>query len=98
MREAARDMGGRAESTLVGFGGKTSAPMAAFVNGALTHPIDYDDTIDEFINHPSGHTFPAALAVSEKIGNATSKEFITAMAIGLDLNVRLSAAPLGNSV
>ena len=63
LEEIAREGGGRPESTLIGFGGKVPCWMAAFVNGSICHPLDYDDTIDEFINHPSAHTFPAALAV-----------------------------------
>jgi 2-methylcitrate dehydratase PrpD len=98
IEEIARETGGRPESTLIGFGGKVPCSMAAFVNGSLCHPIDYDDTIDEFVNHPSAHTFPAALAMAEKVGNVSGKEFIAAMALGLDLNVRLSAAPHGSTV
>ena len=69
--------------------------MAAFVNGSLCHPMDYDDTVDELPNHPSSHTFPSAFAIAEKIGNVSGKEFITAVALGADLSVRLSAAPNG---
>lgn len=94
----AKDVGGKEESTLVGFGGKVPCWMAAFVNGSLCHPLDYDDTIDEFTNHPSGHAFPAALAVAEKIGAISGKDFITAVAMGLDLNVRLSSGPRGGLI
>ena len=96
LEEIAREGGGKTESTLIGFGGKVPCWMAAFVNGSLCHTLDYDDTIDEFPNHPSAHTFPAALAVAEKIGNVSGKEFITAIALSLDLNVRLAASPKGS--
>lgn len=95
LEEIAREGGGNPESTFIGFGGKGPCWMAAFVNGSLCHPLDYDDTIDEFSNHPSGHTFPAALAVAERVGSVSGKEFINAVALGIDLNVRLSAAPKG---
>src|ERR1700751_605200 len=36
-------LGGRAESTVFGFGFKGPAPWAAFVNGSLGHMLDYDD-------------------------------------------------------
>jgi 2-methylcitrate dehydratase PrpD len=94
----AKEAGGQEESTLVGFGGKVPCWMAAFVNGSLCHPVDYDDTIDEFTNHPSSNTFPSALAIAEKVGNVSGKEFINAMAMGLDLNVRLSAGPKGGLI
>lgn len=95
LEEIAREGSGKEESTIIGFGGKAPCWMAAFVNGSLCHPMDYDDTVDEFPNHPSGHTFPAAFAVAEKIGSISGKEFITAVALGVDLNVRLTAAPTG---
>jgi 2-methylcitrate dehydratase PrpD len=98
LEEIAKEAGGKEESTLIGFGGKVPCWMAAFVNGSLCHPVDYDDTIDEFPNHPSSNTFPTALAVAEKVGNVSGKEFITAMAMGLDLNVRLSAGPKGGLI
>jgi len=96
LEEIAREGGGKPESTVIGFGGKVPCWMAAFVNGSLCHPIDYDDSIDEFENHPSAHTFPAALAIAEKVGNVSGKEFLTAFALGIDLNVRLSASPKGS--
>lgn len=96
LEEITREAGGKEESTLIGFGGKAPCWMAAFVNGSLCHPLDYDDTVDEFSNHPSAHTFPAAFSVAERVGNVSGREFITAVALGIDLNVRLSAAPKGS--
>jgi 2-methylcitrate dehydratase PrpD len=96
LEEIAKEAGGKPESTVIGFGGKLPCSMAAFVNGSLCHPIDYDDTMDAYVNHPSAHTFPAALAVAEKVGNVTGKEFLTALALGIDLSVRLSGSPKGS--
>jgi 2-methylcitrate dehydratase PrpD len=50
------------------------------------------------MNHPSAHTFPAALAMAEKVGNVTGKDFLTTLALGIDLNVRLSASPKGSLI
>ena len=97
LEQICREGGGREESTIVGFGGRLPCWMAAFLNGSLCHSMDYDDTIDEFVNHPSAHTLPAGLAVAEKVGLVSGKEFITAVALGVDLNVRLSAAPRGSA-
>jgi 2-methylcitrate dehydratase PrpD len=96
LSEIVREMGGKQESTLIGSGEKVPCAMAAFANGSLCHSLDYDDTLDEFPNHPSSHTFPAALAVAERQGDVSGKEFITAVALGMDLNVRLSASPRGS--
>jgi 2-methylcitrate dehydratase PrpD len=98
LNEITKEGNGRPESTLIGFGGKVPCWMAAFVNGSLCHSMDYDDILDESPSHPSGNTFPAALAIAEKLGNVSGKEFITAIALGIDLNVRLSCAPKGSAI
>jgi 2-methylcitrate dehydratase PrpD len=96
LEEIARETGGKPESTLIGFGGKVPCSMAAFVNGSLCHPMDYDDSGEDVPSHPSAHTFPAALAMAERVGNVTGREFITAVALGLDLNVRLLSSANGS--
>lgn len=82
---------GHGESTIVGFGGRAPAPLAAFANGALTHPLDYDDVDDFSRLHPTGSCLPAALAIAERMGGVDGKRFITALALGSDLVVRLGS-------
>ncbi|MEJ2739426.1 MAG: MmgE/PrpD family protein [Dehalococcoidia bacterium] len=91
LAEIVKEEGGREESTLVGFGSKAPCLAAAFLNGSLTHAMDYDDTTDAPPYHPTASAFPAALAIAEKAGNVSGKDFITAVALGTDLGVRLSA-------
>ncbi|MDD5701738.1 MAG: MmgE/PrpD family protein [Dehalococcoidales bacterium] len=95
-----QEAGGKPESTLIGFGGKAPCWVAGFVNGSLTHAIDFDDCVglEKPIMHPSGSTLPAAFAMAERVGRVSGKEFITAMALGNDLSVRLGGAPRGNVV
>jgi 2-methylcitrate dehydratase PrpD len=92
LADIVKESGGREESTLIGFGGKAPCLEAAFLNGSLTHAMDYDDTTDSPPYHPTASAFPAALAIAEKTGNVSGKDFITAVALGTDLGVRLSAA------
>src|SRR6185503_12564762 len=40
--QAMRDLGGKTESTILGFKSKVAAPNAAFANGALAHALNYD--------------------------------------------------------
>jgi 2-methylcitrate dehydratase PrpD len=98
--ELMKEAGGAPESTIVGFGGKLPCMAAAFVNGSLTHAIDFDDCvgIEKPIVHPTGSSFPAALAIAEKIGKISGKEFITAVTLGNDLMTRLGSCPKGNVV
>src|SRR5690242_18229332 len=83
-------LGGRAESTVFGFGFKAPAPWAAFVNGSLGHMLDYDDV------GAGGHvgiaTVPVAFAVAEKLGCVSGRDLITAIAAGTDLHTRLDLA------
>ncbi|MBQ1891607.1 MAG: MmgE/PrpD family protein [Firmicutes bacterium] len=77
--------------TLLFNGAKTSPEMAALANGVLSHAIDFDDSHDALV-HPSGVIFPAALAVSEYLGDVSGEEFITALVIGTDLSCRFTQA------
>ena len=87
------DSGG--ECTLWGFGGRASPLSASFLNGSLTHALDYDDTFDDAPTHPSGSALPAALAAAE-LRRVGGKELIAALALANDLNIRLSKAPQGS--
>jgi len=82
--------GGKEESSIIGHGVKTNAWMAAFANGAMAHALDYDNVHDDAFTHPSTSTVPAALAVAERVGRVSGKEFITAMTLGDDLHCRLA--------
>lgn len=83
-----REMGGKAEATLWGFGDKAPAAWAAFVNGALGHMLDYDDVGAG--GHVSIATIPAAFAIAEKRRNVSGRDLITAIAAGTDIHTRLS--------
>ena len=85
-----RDQGGKPEATLLGFGGKAPAPLAVLLNGSLGHMLDYDDMGES--GHPGIVTIPVAMAVAEKIGGTSGREFITAVAAGMDVMTRLSRA------
>jgi 2-methylcitrate dehydratase PrpD len=82
----ASGLGGKPESTILGFGGKVPAVWAAFVNGSFGHMLDYDDL---GASHVSIATVPVALAVAEKCGRVSGRELITAIAAGTDLQTRL---------
>jgi 2-methylcitrate dehydratase PrpD len=91
------EAGGKPESTVIG-GGKVPCWSAALVNGALAHALDYDDGIEAPPHHPTASTFPAALAMAEKIGGVSGKDFIAAVALGNDLSIRLASGPKGKLV
>jgi 2-methylcitrate dehydratase PrpD len=87
-----KDIGGKEESSIIAYGGKVPAMMAVFANGSMSHAVDYDDVHDSANCHPSGSTIPAALAIAERVGGVNGKEFITAVALGIDVVCRLGSA------
>jgi len=87
--EMARSAGGAAESTLIGFGQKVPAIMAALVNGGMAQALNYADTA-EWGGHLGPTSVPAALAVAERAGRVSGKEFLAALAAGTELQSRIS--------
>lgn len=83
-----KDLGGKPESTILGFGGKLPSVSAAFVNGCMAHALDFDDHLPEG-HHPSSSLVPALFAVAERLGGVTGRQYITALAVGQDIFTRL---------
>ena len=90
--ELVKEAGGKEESSILVFGGKVPAFMAAFANGTMTHILNYADVLPGHALHPTPVTLPAALATAEMLGNITGKEFITAVAMGVELSIRMALA------
>lgn len=85
-----RELGGKAESSILGFGGKAPAAWAVFANGSLGHMLDYDDVGGG--GHVGIATVPVAFALAEKQGGVSGRELIAAIAAGTDIQVRLNQA------
>ena len=85
LRDYVKDQGGKAESTIWGFGDKVTAMQAAFVNGSMGHMLDFDDIGG---GHPSIVTVPVAFGIAEKLGGVSGKDLISAIAAGADVYVR----------
>jgi 2-methylcitrate dehydratase PrpD len=82
--EMAHRMGGTPESTLIGVGGKISAPVAAFCNAELLNGLDMDP-----IPHIPPIVLPSILAVAEA-EKVSGKKLLTALAVGHEIACRLS--------
>lgn len=83
-----QESAGRPESSILAFGGKVPAIMAAFANGAMAHSLDFDDQTP-WGQHASSSIVPAAFAVAERMGGVTGEEMIAAVAAGQDIFARL---------
>jgi 2-methylcitrate dehydratase PrpD len=79
------------EATIWGTNQKSSAPMAAFVNGLLGHAIDFDDW-DAFIHagHPTCMVAAAALSLGEVLGSS-GKDLLKAYALGIEILTKIAA-------
>ena len=87
---AAADLGlGDGECGVFG-GTETFGPLAAaFLNGALGHSLDFDDTHARASTHPGAPVIPAALAAAEMTG-ADGKTLLAGIVAGYETHVRLS--------
>ncbi len=79
--------------TLWGGFGTAASPMAAILNAASLHALDYDDTDDKVPLHANSVLLPALVAFMEERGIAcTGQEFLTALAVGIDGAMRIGRA------
>lgn len=84
--------GGKEEATVIGFSEKLPMIAAAMANGSMAHSLDFGDTQMEGGVHSNASSFPAALALAEKLGNISGKEFLTALVVGSETAVRVALA------
>ena len=94
LAEYVGELGGKADSTLLGFGTRAPAAWAALVNGSLGHMLDYDDVGAG--GHVSIVTIPVALALAEKSSAAgrpvSGRTLLAAIAAATDIHTRLNQA------
>ncbi|MBI4329777.1 MAG: MmgE/PrpD family protein [Chloroflexi bacterium] len=90
-----KEGGGKTESTIIGFGGRVPAWMAAFANGTMAHSLEYDENHVTARIHCGVTVVPASFAVAERVVKVHGKSFLTALVLGMDLGCRIAiAAPL----
>ena len=88
--------GGRGEATVLGYGKKLPAIWAAFANASMVMALDFSDTSATATIHPNTSTFAVALALSEKLGGVSGKDFLTAMCVGSEVACRLARAAVSS--
>ena len=82
---------GKGESTVFGDTKTWTPAIAALLNGALGHSLDFDDTHADSSLHPSAPVVPAAFAVGEMVG-ASGRDVLTAIVAGYEVCCRLGNA------
>ena len=87
-----KEWGGKEESTILVHGGKVPSYNAGLVNSAMARALDYDDVVDGRGLHVDASLVPTAFAVAEQCGEATGKEFLAALVIGMDVLLRITCS------
>ncbi|MSP40804.1 MAG: MmgE/PrpD family protein [Deltaproteobacteria bacterium] len=80
------------ESSVLVTGEKLPAASAALANATMGHSRELDINDDRIAYKSSITVIPAALALAEKVGKVSGKEFMTAVCLGVDLGIRLGLA------
>ena len=93
-RQAAHDMGGPPEATLIGETTRVSARSAVIANQGMLRFLDYNDDIEIAVGtgdvvsaHPSG-SLPVAMAAAE-MTDASGKQFLESMIAGYEVIGRM---------
>ena len=83
-----KEMGGKEEATVIGFGNKMPAVNATLVNSLMIRALDFNDIYwKDDPSHPSD-IIPAALSVGELV-NASMKDVIVAIVLAYEFEMRL---------
>ena len=90
--ELADHEGAKPAATLIGLGRKTSAALAALVNGTSGHAFELDDIHKESIVHAGSIATPVALGLGEARGRTTGRDVLTAMVAGYEIGHRVGNA------
>lgn len=81
-------------ATVLGEPTGAPAPVAALINGANIHALEYDDTHVASVMHGSAVLTPAALAAAEETG-ASGARMVAAYAVGWEVLIRMGLASPG---
>lgn len=94
----ARVWGGAQQARVVGTDLRLPAPLAAWCNGTMARALEIDDCIDFLPVHPSASAVPALLALADLTGGMSGRDFITALAVGQDVKIRMGLAVRQNAM
>ena len=89
--EVMRGLGGKGESSILGYGDKTSMTNAAFINGAHAHALNYDPIGTE-VGHVGVACLTSPLCVSEAKGGISGRHFLAATAVAAEVTARVTTA------
>jgi 2-methylcitrate dehydratase PrpD len=83
------EAGGNPHASLIGHGRRADVASAAFVNCLSSTVLSFDDTHLATVTHPTGPVAAALFAFSEKHA-VSGEDFVTALALGIEIECRMS--------
>jgi len=90
------ECGGNSESTVIVYGNKVNAAMAAFANGPMARALDMGDLHPEG-QHLSEFIIPVLFSLAEAEGGVNGKDFLSAYCVGGEIQSRIGNACFGLS-
>lgn len=82
---------GMGRSSLPGLRNTAMPATAAWINGSISHAIEFDDIFRDAVYHPGCPTIAAALAVAEHNG-ISGRRLLEAIVIGYEISTRIGVA------
>ncbi len=84
-----KEWGGKRESSILIWGDKVPAPNAVACNASMARANDFDAVHEKSIVHITAPIVPGCLAIAERIGGVSGKDFINAVVSGIEVMARL---------
>ncbi len=82
---------GAGKSSLPGCATTAFPATAAWINGSVSHAVEFDDIYRDAIYHPGCPTIAAALALAED-ADASGQQLLNAIVVGYEISTRIGAA------
>ena len=92
LAELLHDWGGKPESSIILHNDKIPTPNAVLVNSTMARAHDFDTFHEEAMVHPSAPVIPACLAMAQRVGKISGRDFLTAVILGMEFSLRLGMA------
>lgn len=94
LRKFYTGLGGKNEASILIHGGRIPAHDAALVNSVMARALDFENAMAPGF-HPGASAVPTALAAAELAGGCSGKDFLTALALGVETASRLNLPEAG---
>lgn len=88
---ACQDELGFGASSVIGYNTTAFAATAAWINGSVSHSVEFDDIFRDAVYHPGCPVIAAALAIAQS-KNKSGMQLINAIVVGYEISTRIGAA------